>query len=85
MSLGLIKAEEITVFPGQSIRLAVQNSAPGDRITVKEGLYKESEILITKPIELRGEGYPVIDGLAKGEIIIVRSDSVTIKGFYINN
>jgi len=85
ISIRLVQAEEITVHPGESIRLAVLNAAPGDRITVKEGLYKESEILIAKPIELRGEGYPVIDGLAKGEIIIVRSDSVTIKGFYINN
>ncbi|MBE2218103.1 MAG: nitrous oxide reductase family maturation protein NosD [Ignavibacteria bacterium] len=85
INFGLIQAKDVTVHQGESIKIAVQNCAAGDRIIVKEGLYKESEILINKPIELIGEGYPVIDGLAKGEIIVIRSDSVTIKGFYINN
>jgi nitrous oxidase accessory protein len=81
----VIQAKDITVNPGGSIKLAVENSSAGDRIIVKEGLYKESEILINKRIELIGEGFPTIDGLAKGEIIIVKADSVKIKGFYINN
>ncbi|HAX48199.1 MAG TPA: nitrous oxide reductase family maturation protein NosD, partial [Bacteroidetes bacterium] len=77
--------KEIIVNPGESIKSAVQLSVKGDRVIVKEGLYKEAEILIDKPIELIGEGYPTIDGFSKGEIIIIRSDSVTVKGFYVNN
>lgn len=77
--------KDIIVNPGESIKSAVQSSVKGDRIIVKEGIYKESEILIDKSIELVGEGYPTIDGFSKGEIIIIRSDSVTVKGFYVNN
>jgi nitrous oxidase accessory protein len=77
--------KDIVVKPGESIKSAVQLSVKGDRVIVKEGLYKETEILIDKPIELIGEGYPTIDGFSKGEIIIIRSDSVTVKGFYVNN
>lgn len=77
--------KDIIVKPGGSIKAAVENSQAGDRIIVKEGLYKEYEIVINKPIELIGEGYPTIDGISKGEIIIVRSDSVVIRGFYVNN
>lgn len=77
--------KDIVVNPGASIKSAVENSADGDRIIVKEGHYKESEILIDKRIELIGEGYPAIDGFSKGEIIIIRHDSVTVKGFYVNN
>lgn len=77
--------KDIVVNPGESIKSAVENSADGDRVIVKEGHYKESEILIDKRIELIGEGYPAIDGFSKGEIIIIRHDSVTVKGFYVNN
>lgn len=80
-----IYGKDIIVNKGESIKNAVEAAMPRDRIIVKEGLYKEYEILITKPIELIGEGYPVIDGISKGEIIIIRADSVTIKGFYVNN
>lgn len=77
--------KEIIVNEGGSIKAAVENSSDGDRIIVKEGQYWEFEILIDKRIELIGEGYPVIDGLSKGEIIIIRHDSVTIKGFSVKN
>ena len=80
-----IFAKDIIVKPGESIKSAVKNAQRFDRIIVKEGLYKEYEIIIDKPIELIGEGYPTIDGFSKGEIILVRSDSVTVKGFYVNN
>lgn len=77
--------KDIVVNPGASIKSAVENSADGDRVIVKEGHYKETEIFIDKRIELIGEGYPAIDGFSKGEIIIIRHDSVTVKGFYVNN
>ncbi len=80
-----VTGRDIIVNPGESIKLAVERSVNGDRIIVKEGSYKESEILIDKKIQLIGEGYPTIDGFSKGEILIVKSDSVTVKGFYVNN
>ncbi|MCC6865223.1 MAG: nitrous oxide reductase family maturation protein NosD [Ignavibacteria bacterium] len=78
-------SKEITVNPGESIKNAVSLADNGDRIIIKEGTYNESGILIDKNIELIGENYPVIDGLFNGDIIIIQSDSVTVKGFSIHN
>ena len=80
-----ILGKDIVVKSGESIKQAVEKSVKGDRIIVKEGLYKESEILIDKQIHLIGEGYPTIDGFSKGEILIIKADSVTVKGFYVCN
>ncbi|MCC7159536.1 MAG: nitrous oxide reductase family maturation protein NosD [Ignavibacteria bacterium] len=80
-----ICSKDIIVRPGGSIKSAVESSEAGDRVIVKEGFYKEYEIVINKSIELIGEGNPTIDGISKGEIIVIRADSVTVKGFYVNN
>lgn len=85
VNLGKVNGKDIIVKPGESIKAAVESSVKYDRIIVKEGLYKESEILIDKQIQLIGESYPTIDGYSKGEIIIIKADSVTVKGFYVNN
>lgn len=77
--------KDIVVAEGGSIKNAVELSAAGDRIIVKQGYYKESGIVITKQIELTGDGYPTIDGNSEGEIITIRSNGATVKGFIIKN
>ncbi|MFD1161679.1 nitrous oxide reductase family maturation protein NosD [Hwangdonia seohaensis] len=56
-----------------------------DTIIVKKGTYKEHNIKVDKPLTIIGENYPVIDGEAKGEIITVTSDNVTVDGLFIIN
>jgi parallel beta-helix repeat protein len=67
-----------TVKPGESIQAAVKRAAPGDRIEVEPGLYKETVYIDKDNIELRGivrEGkWPVLDG--EGQ----RNDGVLVAG-----
>ncbi len=72
------KGEKIT-----SITEAIQQAAPGDTILVSEGTYREGNLVIDKPLMLRGVNYPVLDGEKKHEVISVRSPYVTIDGFRI--
>ena len=78
-------SKDIIVTEGMSIKDAVGSSSAGDKIIVKQGMYYESGIEITKKIELIGENYPLIDGGFHGEIITVRADGVVIKGLRIQN
>lgn len=61
--------------------IAVAN--PSDQIIVEKGIYKENNIVIDKPIQLIGEGSPVVDGNDEGDIFIIKSNHVTITGFAI--
>jgi nitrous oxidase accessory protein len=64
---------------------AIQFAAEGDTILVKKGTYKEYNIIVDKPLTIKGENYPIIDGEDKGEIIRIVSDKVTIDGLFIIN
>lgn len=68
-----------------SLKEAVENSADYDTIYVKEGVYHEYNIGITKPLTIIGEKNSVIDGDDQGEIITIESDNVTIDGLTIVN
>ncbi|MEN7546898.1 nitrous oxide reductase family maturation protein NosD [Rapidithrix thailandica] len=72
--------------PVNSIRQGIQQARAGDTLRVKPGSYTEGNLTIDKPLTLIGENYPVIEGAhQKQEIISVKSDHVTIKGFRIQN
>ena len=88
MVTGSLWAETLTVCVScsiQSIKEAVQKAQPFDTILVRQGIYKEFDIRIDKPLTLIGEGMPVVDGEDKGEIITIVSDHVTLSGFEIQN
>ena len=64
-----------------SIKEAIDQAQEGDSILVTAGNYFEKNIVIKKAISLIGEGYPVLDGEHRYEIISVKSNNVLIKGF----
>lgn len=66
-----------------SINQAIATSVKGDTILVEAGIYKEKNILVNKSIFLIGIDYPVLDGEHQFEIISIKADYVTIKGFKI--
>ncbi|WP_228853036.1 nitrous oxide reductase family maturation protein NosD [Aegicerativicinus sediminis] len=68
-----------------TIKGAIENAKSHDTIIVKREIYKETDIIVDKPLTLIGKDYPVIDGQLQGEIITVNADSVTIEGFVIKN
>lgn len=81
-------AKTIEVCPScnvKSIKQAVDLAENGDVILIKKGIYKETDILISKSITLKGEPGAIIDGNFKGEIIKVEADNFTIDGLEIIN
>ncbi len=71
--------------PIKSIQGGIDAASSGDTLWIEKGTYKEFNLLIDKPLIVIGEGYPVIDGEDKGEILRIVSDSVTIDGLFIIN
>jgi nitrous oxidase accessory protein len=77
----VIKVGRTQVY--QSIRQAINVSVNGDTLWIESGLYREKNITINKAITLIGIGFPVLDGEHQFEILSIRSNHVTIKGFKI--
>ena len=71
--------------PVKSIKGAIALAKDYDTVLVKKGTYYEFNILIDKPLTLKGEDYPIVDGQKKGEIIKIVSDNVTVDGLFIIN
>lgn len=88
--IGLLASVEglsavIRLVPGQSIQSAVDKASPGDTLLIGAGVYKQSGIVIRKPLALIGEKYPVLDGNMEGNVLIIAAENVTIQGFKIIN
>jgi nitrous oxidase accessory protein len=74
----------VTVSPNgplKSLKQAIEKAQAGDTILVKPGTYREGNILIEKSLVVIGEGYPVLDGESKYEILTIHATNVTIEGF----
>lgn len=88
VSTGIARANVIVVYPSSKINTLQQGlgqAHPGDTLLIKRGRYRVIDLVINKPVTLIGEDFPVLDGENKDEVLIVKSDSVTIKGLYICN
>lgn len=66
-----------------TITQAIADAKGGDTVLVYGGVYREGNLIIDKNITFSGVEYPVIDGENKCEIISVKADNVTVKGFKI--
>ena len=66
-----------------SIHEAIAAATDGDTVWIERGVYKEKNILINKSITFLGNNYPVLDGEHQYEIISIKANGVTIKGFKI--
>jgi nitrous oxidase accessory protein len=72
----------IIVGPGQavtSLRKAVELAKNGDSIFLKNGVYKEGNILLTKSVTITGEGQAVLDGQHKTELLTISGKNITLK------
>ena len=79
---------KITVCPTcpiSNIQNAINSAKANGIIVIQKGEYFENHITIDKPLTIIGENYPVIDGKGLGEIVSIKSDSVTIQGLQIQN
>ncbi len=68
-----------------TIRAAIEAAATGDEIVVHPGIYQEGNIRVDKPVMLRGDGWPVLDGAGKHEVMTITAADVSVRGFEIRN
>ncbi len=68
-----------------SIAQAIAESRDGDVIILKQGIYKEYDLTVSKKTEIRAEEGAVLDVDRKGSGITVTRDSVKISGLTVRN
>lgn len=69
----------------QTISSALSFAKSGDTVLVDAGLYFEKNLIITKPVVLKGIHHPVLDGEHKYEIISIKSPDVVVDGFKLQH
>jgi nitrous oxidase accessory protein len=68
-----------------TIKGAIEMSSHGDVLLVAPGFYEEGNIIIPKKLTLIGFDFPVVDGSDSNEVFTILADSVTLRGFLIQN
>ena len=68
--------------PIRSLDAALRVVPRGGTIVVRPGVYREPTIVVSKPVEITGEGWPELDGENARQIMTVTADSVTIRGLH---
>lgn len=77
-------AATATVQPGQDLQAVIRAAAPGDVIEVQRGFYR-ANLLIDKPLTLRGIGRPTLSGGQQGDTLRVTAPDVTIEGLIVRD
>ncbi len=88
LSGNFLKGAVIMVHPVENIPTltrAVEQARSGDTLKITEGQYREGNIVVSKPLTLLGENYPVIDGEGRYEILTITSDRVVVSGLQLQN
>lgn len=81
-------AAEVHVGKGRehaTVRAALTAAVPGDEIIVHSGIYREGNLMVDQSVKLRGDGWPVLDGGGKHEVMTVTAADVSVRGFEIRN
>ena len=81
---GACHAATLSVRPGDDLAATVAKAQPGDVIEVARGLYR-ANLLIDKPLTLRGLDRPTISGGAQGDTIRVTAPDVVIEGLIVRD
>jgi nitrous oxidase accessory protein len=72
------------VAPGtelSTVTEALESAAPGDTVVVGPGVYRE-RLVVSRPVVLLGEEWPVIDGEGQGHVIEATAP-IEIRGFIV--
>jgi nitrous oxidase accessory protein len=73
-----------TVRAGQAIQPVLDRAAAGDVVEIQQGKYP-GNLVIARPVTLRGIGKPTISGSMQGDTIRVKSPDVTIEGLIVRD
>lgn len=71
--------------PVGTLKKAVSLARDGDSILLKQGIYKEGNILLTRPVTLIGEANTILDGQNKFELLTISGHHITVKGIIFKN
>jgi nitrous oxidase accessory protein len=66
-----------------SLQTRIDRAVPGATIDVGPGTY-EGDLVIDRPIRLRGTGWPRLVGGGADSVVRIRADDVTMEGFEID-
>lgn len=69
----------------KTIKEAVSKSYEGDVIKIREGYYRENNIVIDKPLTITGENNTVIDLEYSNQGLTIKSNNVYVSGLEIRN
>ena len=73
-------AADVEVQPGKNALVrAIQSAQPGDRLMLAAGTYAGG-LLITKPLEIHGDGHVHVQGVEVGSVIKVDAPDVVVSG-----
>ncbi|MBG6081794.1 nitrous oxide reductase family maturation protein NosD [Rubrivivax gelatinosus] len=72
------------VAPGGDLAATVARAAAGDVVEIGRGRY-DTQLVIDKPLTLRGIGRPTISGGQRGDVIRIRATDVTIEGLIVRD
>ncbi|MDQ3060893.1 MAG: nitrous oxide reductase family maturation protein NosD [Pseudomonadota bacterium] len=81
---GSAVAATLAVRPGDDLAAAIQRAAPGDVIEVARGFYRVN-LLIDKPLTLRGIDRPTLSGGQTGDTIRITSPDVVIESLIVRD
>lgn len=82
--LGFAGGDSLTLKEGESIQAAINGANPGELILVGAGTYHEN-VVVDKPLILRGIGMPVVDCEGNGSTITLSADEIVLDGFMVTN
>lgn len=73
-----------TVSASEDLQALIDAADPGEVIVLESGTY-QGNVVIDKPLTLRGKGWPVVDAHGTGNVIEIVAPDVTLTGLVIAN
>jgi len=71
--------------PVRTLAEAIRRAAPGARIVVRPGVYREPTIEVDRPVTIEGKPGAVLDGEGERALIVVTADDVRISGLTLRD
>ena len=76
---GMAAAATVSVRPGQDLAAAVKAASSGDVLEISRGFYRVN-LLVDKPLSLRGIDRPTLSGGQTGDTIRVTAPDALLRG-----